>query len=54
MDIPSAFNSAIRYSVPQYQRRAFNRAVAGLLANFLSFPVTREVFKSKVECKARL
>ena len=54
MDVPSAFDSAIRYSVPQHQRRAFDRAVAGLPTDFLSFPVTREVFGSKAECKARL
>jgi hypothetical protein len=52
IDILSAFNSVIRYSVLQYQRYAFNRAVTGLPTNFLSFPVTREVFKSKAECKA--
>jgi hypothetical protein len=54
MDVPSAFNSAIHYSVPQHQRRAFDRAVTGLPTDFLSFPVTGEVFKSKAECKARL
>ena len=54
MDVPSAFDSAIRYSVPQHQRSTFDRAVAGLPTDFLSFPVTGEVFGSKAECKARL
>jgi hypothetical protein len=33
---------------------ALSRAVAGLITNFLSYPVIREVFGSKAECKARL
>jgi hypothetical protein len=31
MDVPSTFDSAIRYSVPRYQRSTFDRAVARLL-----------------------
>ena len=54
MNTPSAFDSAIRYSVPQHQRSAFDRAIAALPINFLRFPVTGEVFGSKAECKARL
>jgi hypothetical protein len=54
MDVPSAFDSAIRYSVPKHQRRAFDRAVAELPTDFFSFPVTGEVFESKAECKARV
>jgi hypothetical protein len=54
VDVPSAFDRAVRYSVPQYQRNTFDRAVAGLPTDFLSFPVTGEVFRSKAECKARL
>jgi hypothetical protein len=54
MDVPSTFDSAIRYSVPRHQRSTFDRAVTGLLTDFLSFPVTGEVFGSKAEYKARL
>jgi len=54
MDVLSAFDSAIRYSVPPHQRRTFDRAVAGLPTEFLNFPVTGEVFGSKAECKTRL
>jgi hypothetical protein len=43
MDIPSALNHAIRFSVPPHQRTTFDRAVAGLPTDFLSYPVTREV-----------
>ena len=54
MDVPSAFDRAIRYSVPRRQHSTFGRAVTGLLAGFLGFPVTGEVFGSKAEYKARL
>jgi hypothetical protein len=54
MDVPSAFDSTIRYSVPAHQRSTFDRAVAALPTSFLRFPVTGEVFGSKAECKARL
>src|SRR5947207_677788 len=54
MNTPSAFNSAIRYSVFQYQRSAFDRAIAALPIDFLRFLVTGEVFGSKAEYKARL
>jgi hypothetical protein len=54
MDVPSAFDRAIRYSVPRHQCSTFDRAVAGLSTDFLSFPVTREAFRSKAECKAQL
>jgi hypothetical protein len=54
MDVPSTFNRAICYSVPQHQRTTFDRAVAGLPIDFSSYPVTGEVFGSKAECKARL
>jgi hypothetical protein len=54
MDIPSAFDCAIRYSVPQRQRSTFDRAVARLPTDFLSYPVTGEVFGFKVEYKTRL
>jgi hypothetical protein len=54
MDVPSAFDRAIRYSVPPHQRSTFDRAVAGLPTGFLSYPVTGKVFGSKAECKARL
>src|SRR5947207_9274939 len=46
MNTPSAFDSAIRYSVPQHQRSAFDRAIAALPLDFLRFLVTREVFGS--------
>jgi hypothetical protein len=35
MDVPSAFDRAIRYSVPRHQCSTFDRAVAGLPADFL-------------------
>jgi hypothetical protein len=54
MDGLSAFDRAIRYSVPQHQRSIFDRAVARLTTDFLSYPVIREVFRSEAECKARL
>ena len=54
MDVPSAFDRAIRYSVLTYRRSTFDRAVTALLRSFLRFPVTGEVFRSKAECKARL
>jgi hypothetical protein len=54
MDVPSTFNSAIRYSVPQHQRSTFDRAIAGLATDVLGYPVTGEVFGSKAEYKARL
>jgi hypothetical protein len=54
MDVPSALDSAIRYSVPPHQRRTFDRAITGLPTDFLSFLVTGEVFRSKAEYKARL
>jgi hypothetical protein len=37
MDVPSAFNRAIRYSVPQYQRSTFDRAIAGLATDVLGY-----------------
>jgi len=54
MDFPSAFDRAIRFSVPAHQRSTFDRVVAALPNNFLNYPVTGEVFESKAECKARL
>ena len=54
MDVPSAFDRTIRYSVPRHQRSTFDRAIARLLTDFLSYPVTVEALGSKVECKARL
>jgi hypothetical protein len=50
--VPSAFDRAIRYSVSQHQRSTFDRAVAGLVTDFLRYPVVREVFGPKVECKS--
>jgi hypothetical protein len=50
------FDRAIRYSVPQYQRSTFDRAVAGLTTGVLSHPVIREVFSLRLSvrlgCKA--
>jgi hypothetical protein len=54
MDVPGTFDHAIRYTVPHYQRSTFDRTVAGLPTDFLSDPVTGEVFGSKADCKARL
>ena len=54
MDAPSIFDFMIRYSLPRHQRSTFDRVIAGLSTDFLSFPVTVEAFGSKVECKARL
>jgi hypothetical protein len=54
MDVPSAFDRTIRYSVPQHQHSTFDRAIAGLATDVLGYPVTGEVFGSKAECKARL
>ena len=54
MNTPSAFDSAIRYSVPQHQRSAFDRAIAALPIDFLRFLITREVFGFKAEYKTRL
>src|SRR5437764_4986563 len=45
MDVPSAFDRAIRYSVLTYQRSTFDRAVTALLRSFLRFPVTGEIFR---------
>jgi hypothetical protein len=47
MDVPSAFDRAIRYSVSQYQRSTFDHVVARLVTNFLSYLATVEVFRSK-------
>jgi hypothetical protein len=54
MDVPSTFNSTIRYSVPQYQRSTFDRAIIRLVTNVLDYSVTKEVFRFKAEYKARL
>jgi len=47
---------AVRFAIPclSIYRRTFDRAVAGLLTEFLSFPVTGEVYRTKAEYKARL
>jgi hypothetical protein len=54
MDVPSTLDRAIRYSMPQYQRSTFDRVVARLITDFLSYPVIGEVFGSKPECNVRL
>jgi hypothetical protein len=53
-EIPGAFDSSIRYSVPTHQRGAFDRAIEATPSAFLGFPTTGEVFESAAACKVRL
>jgi hypothetical protein len=54
MEIPGAFDRSIRYSVPTYQRGAFDRAIEATPPAFLGFLITGEVFESAAACKVRL
>jgi hypothetical protein len=54
MAYAGAFDRAIRFLVPTHQRGTYDRAIAALPPGFLEFPVTGEVFESKVGCKVRL
>jgi hypothetical protein len=54
MAYAGAFDRAIRFLVPTHQRGTYDRAVAALPPGFLEFPVTGEIFESKVGCKVRL
>jgi hypothetical protein len=48
MEIPDAFDRSIRFSVPTYQRGAFDRAIGAMSSAFLGFPTTGEVFESTI------
>jgi hypothetical protein len=54
MALPSAFDRNLRFCIPVHQRGTFDRAIAALAPGFLEYPVTGEVFQSKVACKTRL
>ena len=54
MAYAGAFDRVIRFLVPTHQRGTYDRAIAALPPGFLKFPVTGEVFESKVGCKVRL
>jgi hypothetical protein len=54
MALPSTFNRNLRFCIPVYQRGTFDRAITTLAPGFLEYPVTGEVFQSKVACKTRL
>jgi hypothetical protein len=54
MAYAGAFDREIRFLVPTHRRGTYDRAVAALPPGFLEFPVTGEVFESKVGCKVRL
>jgi hypothetical protein len=50
----SGYDHSIRFLVLIYQHATFDRAVAALLPNLLSFPATGKAFESKASCKVRL
>ena len=45
-----------RFAIPclSISVATFGRVVAGLITDFLGYPVIREVFGSKAECKTRV
>jgi len=51
MEIPGAFDSSIRYSVPTHQRGAFDLAIEATPPAFLGFPTTGEVIESAAACE---